>query len=116
MEAGLSTKNAPSPSVVLPHYAYGAVAFIAAAIIMYFASGDIASSYMTPKVLSITHVMILGWITMIIFGALQQMLPVLAGAVFKKPLVFANIIHISLTIGTRSPRRIYSQYNSKSNK
>jgi hypothetical protein len=37
---------------------------------------------------------------MIIFGAMQQMMPVLAGAVIKKPKLFANVVHSSLFIGT----------------
>ncbi|RLD65076.1 MAG: hypothetical protein DRI84_07595, partial [Bacteroidetes bacterium] len=105
MQAGLSTKNAPSPKVVLPHYAYGAIAFIAAAIMMYFAAGDIASSYMTPKVLSVTHVMILGWITMIIFGALYQLIPVVMEVkLFSEKLAMASFI----TLGLGAPMMAYS--------
>ncbi len=105
MQAGLSTKNAPSPKVVLPHYAYGAIAFIAAAIMMYFAAGDIASSYMTPKVLSVTHVMILGWITMIIFGALYQLIPVVMEVkLFSEKLAMASFI----TLGLGTPLMAYS--------
>ena len=74
--AGLSTKNAPSPSVVLPHYAFGALAFIAASIMIFFAADNIVVSNIGPKVLSITHVLVLGWVTMIIFGALYQLIPV----------------------------------------
>jgi hypothetical protein len=37
---------------------------------------------------------------MIIFGAMQQMMPVLAGSVIKKPVLFGNIVHISLVLGT----------------
>jgi len=99
MQAGLSTKNAPSPKVVLPHYAYGALAFLAAAVMMFFAGSDWASTYMTPKVLSIAHVMILGWITMIIFGALYQLIPVVMEVkLFSEKLAMASFI--SLGIGT----------------
>jgi hypothetical protein len=105
MQAGLSTKNAPSPSVVLPNYAYRAVAFIAAAIMMYFAGDDIASTYMTSKVLSIAHVMILGWITMIIFGALYLLIPVVMEVkLFSEKLAMASFI--SLGLGT--PLMAYS--------
>jgi len=105
MQAGLSTKNAPSPKVVLPHYAYGALAFIAAAIMMFFAGGDIASTFMTPKVLSIAHVMILGWITMIIFGALYQLIPVVMEVrLFSEKLAMASFI----TLGLGTPLMAYS--------
>ncbi len=105
MQAGLSTKNAPSPKVVLPYYAYGALAFIAAAIMMFFAAGDISSTYMTPKVLSLAHVLILGWVTMIIFGALFQLIPVVMEVkLFSEKLAMASFI--SLGLGT--PLMAYS--------
>ncbi len=77
MQAGLSTKNAPSPNVVLPHYAFGALSFLVAATMLFFAAGDLVGHYLSPKLLSITHVLVLGWITMIIFGALYQLIPVI---------------------------------------
>lgn len=97
MQAGLSTKNAPSPKVVLPYYAYGAIAFMAAAIMMLFAPGDIAMGYMTPKVLSIAHVLVLGWITMVIFGALYQLIPVVMEVkLYSEKLAMASFITLGL--------------------
>ncbi len=92
MQAGLSTKNAPSPSVVLPHYAIGVIFFIIASIMMFFTSSDIANSFIGPKVLSIAHVVILGWITIIIFGALYQLIPV----VMEVKLYSEFLAHFSL--------------------
>ena len=66
--AGLSTKNAPSPSVVLPHYVLGAIAFIVASVLLFFSAEDLTISYIGPRVLSIVHILILGWVTMIIFA------------------------------------------------
>ena len=37
---------------------------------------------------------------MIIFGAMQQMMPVLAGTVVKKSKLFAAIVHTCLVLGT----------------
>jgi len=92
MQAGLSTKNAPSPNVVLPHYAIGAIFFIIASVLMYFASADMANSFIGPKVLSMAHIVILGWITVIIFGALYQLIPV----VMEVKLFSETLAHISL--------------------
>ncbi len=99
MNTGLSTKNAPSPKVVLPHYAFGAVAFLAAGILMFFASDDIALSYIGSHALSITHVLILSWITMIIFGALYQLIPVVFEIKLKSELM-AYISFGSLAVGS----------------
>ncbi len=76
MNSGLSTKNAPSASVVLPHYVYSAIAFLAAAILMYFSADNLSTSFIGPKILGLAHIVVLGWITMVIFGALYQLIPV----------------------------------------
>ncbi len=109
MQAGLSTKNAPSPSVVLPHYAIGAIFFIIASIMMFFSAGDMANSYIGPKVLSMTHIIILGWITIIIFGALYQLIPV----VMEIKLYSEILAHISLyTLVPGTILLAYSFWNS----
>jgi len=105
MNAGLSTKNAPSPKVVLPHYVYGAFAFLTAAIMMFFASGEMAITTLSPKILAVVHLLILGWITMIIFGALYQLLPVVMEVkLFSETL--AIISFILLAVGT--PLMVFS--------
>ncbi len=76
MQAGLSTKNAPSASVVLPHFAFGALSFLAAAIIILVAASDFTQYYLSPHLLTLTHLLVLGWISMIIFGSLYQLIPV----------------------------------------
>lgn len=76
MQAGLSTKNAPSPNVILPYFAFGALSFLVASVILLIAAPDLTSSFLSPRLLTLTHTLILGWITMIIFGALYQLIPV----------------------------------------
>lgn len=76
MQTGLSTKNAPSPYVVLPHYAFGAIAFLVACILLYFTAPDLTRHYLSPRLFTLTHILVLGWITMVIFGALYQLIPV----------------------------------------
>lgn len=76
MQAGLSTKNAPSPSVVLPHYAFGAIAFLVACILLFFIAPDLTRHYLSPRLFTLTHILVLGWISIVIFGALYQLIPV----------------------------------------
>ncbi len=76
MNAGLSTQNAPHSSVVVPHYAFGAIAFLVASVLLYFASDQVVFSFVGPHALGIVHILVLGWISMIIFGALYQLIPV----------------------------------------
>ena len=76
MQAGLSTQNAPSPNVVLPYFAFGALSFLVSSIVLLIVAPDLLNHYLSPKLLTLTHVLVLGWITMIIFGALYQLIPV----------------------------------------
>jgi len=77
MATGLNTKNAPSPSVVLPHFAYAALMFLVSSMIMLLAAPKLILPYhLNPEMLALTHSMVLGFITMIIFGSLYQLIPV----------------------------------------
>lgn len=77
MQAGLSTQNAPSPSVVLPHFVYGALMFLASAIVMLIAAPQLILPYhLNAHMLTLTHTMVLGFASMIIFGSLYQLIPV----------------------------------------
>ncbi|WP_299823811.1 hypothetical protein [uncultured Pontibacter sp.] len=71
-----STSNSPGKWVVLPHYAFAAVAFLVLSILLLFSTDAFSGHYFHPKLLTLTHVAVLGWATMIIFGALYQLLPV----------------------------------------
>ena len=101
MNAGLSTQNAPSPSVVLPHYAFGAIALIIATVMLFFASDDIASARMiaSPKIVSVAHLLLLGWVTVIIYGALYQLIPVVMEVkLFNENLAYFSFGSIAIGI------------------
>ena len=93
MNSGISTKNAPSASVVLPHYIYGAIAFLLATIMMYFSAENLSSAFIGPRILGLTHMLVLGWVSMIIFGALYQLIPV----VMEVKLYSEKMTYISFT-------------------
>ncbi len=66
-----------SYKVVVPFYVYAAVSFLVATILLLTSGGAFTGHYFQPHILAITHVMALGWATMIILGASHQLLPVL---------------------------------------
>jgi len=77
MQTGLSTQNAPSPSVVIPHFVFGALMFLASGIVMMLAAPSLIFHYhLNAQMLSLTHLMVLGFISVIIFGSLYQLIPV----------------------------------------
>ncbi|MEJ8755617.1 hypothetical protein WG947_01300 [Pontibacter sp. H259] len=71
-----TASNSPSKWVVLPHYAFAALAFVALSILLLFSTDAFSGHYFHPKLLTLTHVAALGWATMLIFGAIYQLLPV----------------------------------------
>jgi len=89
---GLQTQKAPSPGLVLPHYALGAIFFLATCVLLLFSSNAFSGHYFHPKLLALTHMAALGWATMIIFGALYQLLPV----ILEAPLYSEKLAKVTL--------------------
>lgn len=69
--------NATKIGVVLPHYIFAALAFLALNVLLLFSTDAFGGHFFHPKLLTLTHIAALGWATMIIFGALYQLLPVI---------------------------------------
>ena len=63
--------------VVLPFYIYASVSFLAGTLLLFLRTDIANDHYFYPPTLAITHIMALGWGTMIILGASHQLLPVL---------------------------------------
>ena len=102
MFQGLSQDQAPPISVPYRFFLTAPLFAILIAILIFQNPSEIIFNQYSPLTIGLVHLFTLGILTMIIFGALQQMLPVLAGAEIKKPIIFANIVHTSLTLGTIS--------------
>jgi len=74
---GVNTDKAPSPKVVVPHYVAAAGGFITLGILLILFRQDLLGHYFHPHLFALTHVAVLGWMTMIIIGALYQLVPVI---------------------------------------
>ena len=87
---GSLTKNT-SYKVVLPFYAYAALSFLAATLLLFTSSSVFTQHYFHPQTLAITHLMALGWGTMMILGASHQLVPVLIeGKLFSNALAYLS--------------------------
>jgi hypothetical protein len=73
----IASQNAPSPGIVIPHFLFGAITWIVITTLIVFSPEAFTQHYFNPKLLSITHLLVLGWVSMIIFGALYQLIPVI---------------------------------------
>ncbi|MCC5932410.1 MAG: cytochrome C oxidase subunit I [Cyclobacteriaceae bacterium] len=88
-----------SHRVVLPFYLYAAFALVMAAWMLFQNSLALTGHHFQPSILAITHVMALGWGTMLIFGAAHQLLPVLIESkLYSETLAMATFILLALGI------------------
>ena len=72
----LNSNNAPDASVVKPHFVFGSIALLVLSAMIILADSNLLEAYFNTKILAITHMAVLGWATMIVFGALYQLIPV----------------------------------------
>lgn len=77
---GLKTDLAPSKGIVIPHFIFAAVSFFIFTVLLVLTLGDLTGNFFQPSLLALTHIAVLGWGTMIIFGALYQLIPVVMEA------------------------------------
>jgi len=98
-QAGLSFEQAPPFSLPLRFFLTAPLFLIAAAVLIVLAPEALASRW-TPQALALTHALTLGFLAMVMLGALMQMLPVVAGAPLPAPRLVAWISHLSLALGT----------------
>lgn len=101
------TIKTTSWKVVLPFYGYAAIAFLIATILLLLSASDITGHYFLPHTLAITHIMALGWGTMMILGASHQLVPVLIeGKLYSNKLAYASFTLSAIGI----PLLVYGFY------
>ncbi len=80
-----------SYKVVLPFYLYAGISLLVATILLIFSTPAFLQHYFHPHTLAITHIMALGWGTMMILGASHQLVPVLIeGKLFSNALAYLS--------------------------
>ena len=85
--------------VVVPFYMYAALSFLFATILLFFSSSAFTQHYFHPQTLAVTHVMALGWGTMVILGASHQLIPVLIeGKLYSNTLAYLSFVSAAIGI------------------
>lgn len=97
---GLSLDQAPPISVPFRFFLTAPIFGVLIGIMFFLFPIDIVGNRYSPVTIGIVHLFTLGILSMIIFGAMQQMMPVLAGAVIPKAKLFGFVVHSTLTLGT----------------
>jgi len=75
---------------------------IACAFLVLFSGEALWLTRWHPSMLALTHGFTLGFITMVMMGALLQLLPVIGGVGIAKPRVIASFSHFSYSLGVIS--------------
>ena len=73
-----------------------------AAGVLLWRGPEVVESRLSPAALAVTHLFTLGFMSMVMVGALMQLLPVVAGATIARPRTIAAITHMGLSVGTLS--------------
>jgi hypothetical protein len=98
---GLSLDQAPPYSAPIRFFLTAPLFGMLAAILLLFFEDSLQSRY-ASEVIALTHLFTIGMLSMVMLGAMQQMLPVLAGVRLPYASKVAAISHAFLVIGTLS--------------
>ncbi len=97
--AGLTTSQTPPMAVPMRFFLTAPLFMVAGGLLLILAQDALWSSRWSPQVLALTHLWVLGIGGMVMFGALQQVVPVLLGAPLPRPTLVAQWAHGLLVIG-----------------
>ncbi|MCB1758176.1 MAG: hypothetical protein KDI68_00145 [Gammaproteobacteria bacterium] len=98
--ASLSLQQAPPISIPFRFFLTAPLFSILAAVQLLLAGEEILVSRWLPVTLGFTHLLTLGFLAMVMCGALLQMLPVMAGAPVPGVVVVGGAVHLLLSLGT----------------
>lgn len=94
---GVSLDQAPPLAIPASFFLTAPLALIAAGLLLIVRGGGVLSSGWVPATLALTHLGTLGFLAMVMVGALYQMTPVVAGA--RVPLIrTAHAVHLALVL------------------
>ena len=97
---GLSLDQAPPISVPFRFFLTAPIFAMLIGVMFLIYPAELITNRFSSETIAMVHMFTLGVLSMIIFGAMQQMMPVLAGAPIKRAKLFATVVHTFLTLGT----------------
>lgn len=99
MQRLLSLEQTPPLGVPLRFFLTAPLFAVAAGLVLLIQGPDALLSRWTPTLLALTHLLTLGFLGLIMLGALMQILPVVAGVEIAYPALTAKSAHALLTAG-----------------
>lgn len=98
--ANLSFSALPAISVPFRYFISANVFLILAALLILFAGETLWLSRWQPTMLAVTHLFTLGFVSMVMMGAIYQFLPVIGGVGIANVSTVATVSHSLHTLGT----------------
>lgn len=98
--AHLSLEQAPPISIPFRFFMTAPLFGAVAGVVLIWAGDAAMVSRWSPVLLSLTHLITLGFLTMVMCGAMMQMLPVLAGSPVPGVGPVGTLSHLALSLGT----------------
>ncbi|MBS1508538.1 MAG: cytochrome C oxidase subunit I [Bacteroidetes bacterium] len=93
MTATKDSSTHTSPRVVIPFYVYAAGCLLISTILLFLSTHAFQQHYFHPRVLAITHLMAIGWGTMMVLGASHQLVPVISeGKLYSEKLAYLSFM------------------------
>ncbi len=99
---GLSVDQAPPISAPIRFFVTAPLFAVLAGILILFSDAAVLSSRFSTHTIAITHALTVGFLSFVMFGALLQMLPVLAGVRISKVDLVAKSSYALMLVGTLS--------------
>ena len=96
---GLDLNSIPPLFIPLRFFLSAPVFGILAALLIIFIGEDLWQSRWSPSSLSLTHLLTVGFMLMIMLGALFQFVPVISGQLIPGTLAIVPVIHPLLVVG-----------------
>ncbi len=100
--ANLALDKAPPLGVPLRFFLTAPLFGMSAALLLLWFGPAALESRWSPSLLALTHLLTLGVLTMVMTGALIQMVAVVAGSPVPRPRLLGTVVHVSLVLGTIS--------------
>ncbi len=97
--SGLSLDQAPPISAPLRFFLTAPLFGMAAALLLFFGEMALFESRYAVETIVVVHLITIGVFGMVMVGALQQMLPVLAGVALPKAKASAALSHAAISLG-----------------
>lgn len=99
MAVVLSLEQAPPFAAPLRFFLTAPLFGMALAVLVALSGEELFASRWTPAALAATHLITVGFMLQVMIGALFQLLPVVAGAQMRRPLLTARVVHALLAAG-----------------